>query len=158
MQENIETKENKMGVMPVNKLLISMALPIMISMLVQALYNIVDSMFVSIIGEEALTSVSLAFPVQNLMIAIGVGTGVGINALLSRCLGEKNKEEADLAANNGVFLALISYLLFLFFGLFLPYWTMDTLIFPFVPLVPLDCFFRLLLNDSFNQQAKRFTL
>ncbi len=118
MQENIETKENKMGVMPVNKLLISMALPIMISMLVQALYNIVDSMFVSIIGEEALTSVSLAFPVQNLMIAIGVGTGVGINALLSRCLGEKNKEEADLAANNGVFLALISYLLFLFFGLF----------------------------------------
>ena len=84
-------EENKMGVMPVNKLLISMALPMMISMLVQALYNIVDSMFVAQISENALTAVSLAFPAQNLMIAVGTGTGVGINALVSRSLGGKKR-------------------------------------------------------------------
>lgn len=112
-----EVKENKMGVMPVNRLLISMSLPIMISMLVQALYNVVDSMFVAQIGENALTAVSLAFPVQNLMIAIGAGTGVGINALLSKSLGEKNFKEANYAANNGVFLGFLSFLLFLIFGL-----------------------------------------
>lgn len=82
-------EENKMGVMPVNKLLISMALPMMISMLVQALYNIVDSMFVAQISENALTAVSLAFPAQNLMIAVGTGTGVGINALVSVLLGKE---------------------------------------------------------------------
>lgn len=114
--ENI-IKENKMGVMPINKLLISMSLPMVISMLVQALYNVVDSMFVSQISENALSAVSLAFPVQNFMIAVGVGTGVGINALLSRSLGEKKFEEANRAANNGVFLALMSYLLFLVIGL-----------------------------------------
>lgn len=111
-------QENKMGVMPVNRLLLNMSLPMMISMLVQALYNVVDSLFVARIGEDALTAVSLAFPVQNLMIAVGVGTGVGINALLSRCLGEKRMDEVDKAANNGLFLAVISYLLFLVFGLF----------------------------------------
>ena len=95
-------EENKMGVMPVNKLLISMALPMMISMLVQALYNIVDSMFVAQISENALTAVSLAFPAQNLMIAVGTGTGVGINALVSRSLGERNQERANLIANNGL--------------------------------------------------------
>lgn len=86
----MEQKENKMGVMPVNKLLVSMSLPMMISMLVQALYNIVDSIFVSRIDENALTAVSLAFPLQTLMIALGTGTGVGINALLSKSLGEKD--------------------------------------------------------------------
>lgn len=83
-------QENKMGTMPVNKLIITMSLPMIVSMLVQALYNVVDSIFVSQISENALASVSLAFPVQNFMIAVGVGTGVGINALLSRSLGEKN--------------------------------------------------------------------
>lgn len=114
--ENV-VKENKMGTMPINKLLIAMSIPMIISMLVQALYNVVDSIFVSQISENALTSVSLAFPVQNFMIAFGVGTGVGINALLSRSLGEKKFEEANKAANNGVFLAVMSYLLFLVLGL-----------------------------------------
>ena len=91
---NDTTKENKMGVMPIPKLLMTMSLPMVISMLVQALYNIIDSVFVAQINEEALTAVSLAFPVQNLMIAIATGTGVGINALLSRNLGEKRFKEA----------------------------------------------------------------
>lgn len=108
--------ENKMGVMPVNRLLITMSLPMIVSMLVQALYNIVDSMFVAQLSENALTAVSLAFPVQNLMIAVGSGTGVGINALLSKSLGEKNFDLADRAAENGVFLAALSYLLFAVIG------------------------------------------
>ncbi len=111
-------KENKMGTMPVPKLLITMSLPMIISMLVQALYNIVDSIFVAKLSEDALTAVSLAFPIQNLMIAIGVGTGVGINALLSRSLGEKKFEQANLAAENGVFLAVISFLLTALVGIF----------------------------------------
>lgn len=115
IQEN--RSENKMGVMPVNKLLIEMSFPMMISMLVQALYNIVDSIFVSRIDENALTAVSLAFPLQSLMIAIGVGTGVGVNALLSRTLGEKEYKKADKVAINGVFLSAMSYLLFLVIGL-----------------------------------------
>ncbi len=101
-------EQNKMGVMPINKLLLSMSLPMMASMLVQALYNIVDSMFVAQLSENALTAVSLAFPAQNLMIAIGTGTGVGMNALVSRSLGEKNKERANLIANNGVLLLFLS--------------------------------------------------
>lgn len=113
-----QVKENKMGTLPVNKLLVSMSLPIMISMLVQALYNIVDSIFVAKISENALTAVSLAFPIQNLMIALGAGTGVGINALLSKSLGEKNYEQANKAANNGIFLVLINFFIFLLFGLF----------------------------------------
>ena len=112
------TKENKMGVMPVNQLLISMSLPMMISMLVQALYNVVDSIFVSRINENALTAVSLAFPIQSLMIAMGTGTGVGINALLSRSLGEKDYHKADKVASNAVFLAAASYIVFLLTGLF----------------------------------------
>lgn len=110
-------QENKMGIMPVNKLLLSMSLPIMISMLVQALYNIVDSIFVAKISENALTAVSLAFPIQSLMIATATGTGVGVNAILSKSLGEKNFEKANRAAVNGVFLALMSYLLFVVIGL-----------------------------------------
>ena len=92
-------KENKMGVMPVKRLIISMALPMMISMLVQALYNVVDSIFVARLGENALSAVTYAFPLQNLMIAVGSGTGVGMNALLSRSLGEKRFDRSDSAAN-----------------------------------------------------------
>ena len=116
--ETSNYNENKMGVMPINKLLITMSLPMIISMLVQALYNVVDSIFVSQISENALTAVSLAFPLQNFMIAVGSGTGVGINALLSKSLGEKNFDEANKVANNGIFLAIISYLLFLLIGIF----------------------------------------
>ena len=120
--------ENKMGVMPVNRLLFTMSLPMILSMLVQALYNIVDSIFVAQIGETALAAVSLAFPVQNLIIAVSVGTGVGVNALLSRSLGEKNQETANLAAVNGIFVFFLSYLLFAVFGLFFArmYFTVQT--------------------------------
>lgn len=123
-----QTKENKMGVMPIPKLLITMSLPMMLSMLVQALYNIVDSIFVAQIDEYALTAVSLAYPLQNLMIGVATGTGVGINALLSRSLGEKNRKDASLAANNGIFLALASYLVFAVIGLTAarPFFAMQT--------------------------------
>ena len=114
----MNVKENKMGTMPVNKLLISMALPMMISMLVQAMYNIVDSMYVSRISEDALTAVSLAFPIQQLMIALGAGMGVGVNAVLSKALGEKDFEKANKAAENGIFLSVISFVVFFFVGLF----------------------------------------
>lgn len=110
-------RENKMGTMPENKLLLSMAVPMMISMLVQALYNIVDSIFVSRICEDALTAVSMAFPLQNIIISIAVGFGVGINALLSRALGQKNAERVNQVAVNGLLLALLSYLLVLVAGL-----------------------------------------
>ena len=113
-----QPQENKMGVMPINKLLISMSLPMIISMLVQALYNIVDSVFVSMINQAALTAVSMAFPIQNLLIAVSAGTCVGVNALLSRSLGEKNPKAANLAAVNGLFLAFLSFLAFAVFGLF----------------------------------------
>lgn len=116
MEENIR-QENKMGTMPVPRLLITMSLPMMISMLVQALYNIVDSMFVAKLCEEALTAVSLAFPIQTLMISAASGTGVGINALLSRNLGEKNYESADRAARNGIFLSILGCLVFAVFGI-----------------------------------------
>ena len=117
MENKAGMKENKMGVMPVDKLLISMSFPMMMSMLVQALYNIVDSIFVSRIDENALTAVSLAFPLQSLMVAIGVGTGVGVNALLSRSLGEKEYDKVNKVAANGIFLSFLSYLLFLIIGL-----------------------------------------
>ncbi len=113
-----DAKENKMGTMPIIKLLTTMAAPMVLSMLVQALYNVVDSIFVSHIHEDALTALSLAFPVQNLMIAVATGTGVGINAMLSKSLGEGDKKSVDAAAKNGVFLALCSYVIFLIFGLF----------------------------------------
>ena len=113
-----EIKENKMGVLPVNKLLITMSLPMMASMLVQALYNIVDSIFVSRIDEYALTAVSMAFPLQCLMIALAGGTCVGINAILSKALGEKDFERANKSATNGIFLAFCSFLVFLIIGLF----------------------------------------
>ncbi len=116
MNSEVQTKENKMGEMPVGKLLINMSLPIMISMLVQALYNIVDSIFVARLSEDALTAVSLAFPIQTLMIAVGAGTGVGVNSLLSKSLGEKRQERADKTAMNGIFLYGVSYLVFLVIG------------------------------------------
>ncbi len=118
MEQTEQRQENKMGVMPVKKLLVSMSLPMMASMLVQALYNIVDSVFVARIGEDALTAVSLAFPIQTLMIAVAGGTGVGVNALLSRSLGEKKFKEADRAANSGVLLMAISYVVFCIIGIF----------------------------------------
>ncbi len=106
-------QENKMGVMPVKKLIITMSLPMMISMLVQALYNIVDSVFVAQLSEEALTGVTLAFPMQNLMFAVAGGTGVGINAMLSKALGEKKFDEADSAAGNGIVLNITAALVFM---------------------------------------------
>lgn len=121
-------KENKMGVMPVNKLLISMSLPMMISMLVQALYNIVDSIFVAQLSEDALTAVSLAFPMQTLMIASATGTGVGVNALLSRSLGQKDFKTVNKAATNGIFLWGCWYIVFLIVGLTLvrPFYNMQS--------------------------------
>ncbi|MBP3319611.1 MAG: MATE family efflux transporter [Ruminiclostridium sp.] len=110
--------ENKMGVMPIGRLLLTMSGPMMISMLIQALYNVVDSMFVSYISEAALTAVSLAYPVQNLMIAVATGTGVGINALLSRNLGEKNFTMANRVAGNAIFLGVVSSILFAVLGVF----------------------------------------
>ena len=111
-------KENKMGVMPIKKLVISMSLPMMVSMLVQALYNVVDSIFVSQVCEDALTAVSLAFPAQNLMIGVATGTGVGINALLSRSLGARDCDKVTKIASNGVVLTFFSGFIFLLFGLF----------------------------------------
>ena len=113
IQEEVSSvQENKMGIMPVNKLIISMSLPMMVSMLVQALYNVVDSMFVAQINEDAFTALSLAFPMQNFMIAVGTGTGVGVNALVSRYLGEKKFKEANQGANCGIFLAFLSAVVF----------------------------------------------
>ena len=109
--------ENKMGIMPENKLLLNMALPMILSMLIQACYNIVDSYFVSKLSQDALNAVGLAFPVQNLMIAVSVGTGVGINALLSRSLGQKDQERANRTAMNGVMLEVVSGLVFTVLGL-----------------------------------------
>lgn len=111
-------KENKMGVKPIKSLLITMSLPMMVSMLVQALYNIVDSIFVAKIGENALTAVSLAFPVQNLMISVATGTAIGINSLVSRFLGAKDHKQVESVAMNGIFLAILSYIFFALFGLF----------------------------------------
>jgi putative MATE family efflux protein len=110
-------QENKMGVMPVKKLIVNMSVPMMISMLVQALYNVVDSVFVAMLSENALTAVTLAFPLQNLMIAVGAGTGVGVNAMLSRALGEKKFERSDKAANTAILLAIMSTIVFLILGL-----------------------------------------
>lgn len=120
MENVTSAPENKMGVMPVGKLLANISLPMIISMLVQAMYNIVDSLFVARINEDALTAVSLAFPVQNLMIGIAVGTGVGMNALLSMSLGSKDFKTADKAAVNGIFLAVLSSIVFLILSFFVP--------------------------------------
>ena len=121
-------QENKMGVMPVGKLLVNMALPMIISMLVQAFYNIVDSVYVYQVSESAVTALSLAFPVQNMQIGFAVGVGVGVNALLSQSLGRKDQESVNWAAGQGVFLALVATALFMLFGFFgvRPYYTMQS--------------------------------
>ena len=123
MEQNNQPKNqlelNKMGTMPVGKLMFTMSLPAMISMIIHALYNIVDSIFVGMIGEPALAAVTLIFPVQMLLIAAGVGTGIGLNSLISRRLGERNFIEANIAANHGIFLAFINWSAFAIFGLFL---------------------------------------
>lgn len=111
--------ENKMGVMPINKLLLTMSIPMMISMLIQGLYNVVDSIFVARICEDAFTAVSLAFPIQTLIIALGVGTGIGVNAILSKTLGEKKYEKVNAIAMNAIFIAFIHIMIFLLIGLFL---------------------------------------
>ena len=121
-------KENKMGVMPIGKLLVNMALPMILSMLVQALYNVVDSIYVSRISESAVTALSLAFPVQNLMIGFAVGIGVGVNSLLSKSLGEKNQEAANRTAGNGMVLMFMATAAFMLFGMFgvRPYFEMQS--------------------------------
>lgn len=110
-------EEQKMGTMPINKLLLTMAAPMILSMMIGALYNIVDSIFVSNYSENALTAVSLAFPIQNIIVALGTGVGVGVNALLSRLLGEKKQEEVNKTAHNGLIISFIVYLFLLIFGL-----------------------------------------
>ncbi len=126
--ENHSLRENKMGVMPVGKLMVNMALPMIISMLVQALYNVVDSVYVSQVSESAVTALSLAFPVQNLQIGFAVGIGVGVNSLLSKSLGEKNQEAANRTAGNGLVLMLAATALFMLFGFFgvRPYYEMQS--------------------------------
>ena len=109
---------NEMASKPVFPLLMKMAIPPMISMLIQSLYNIVDSIYVSMLSENALTAVSMAFPVQNMMIALGAGIGVGTNAILSRSLGENNQRAADETAMQGILLSLVSFVAFLVFGIF----------------------------------------
>ena len=116
--EPMRAGENKMGVMPVGRLLLTMSVPMVVSMLVQALYNIVDSMFVAQLSEEALTAVSMAFPAQMLIVSVSGGTGVGMNALLSKSLGERNWSTANQTADNGLFLAVLTYVFFLLAGLF----------------------------------------
>lgn len=111
-------EDQKMGTMPVNKLLLSMAAPMILSMIIGALYNIVDSIFVSNYSEDALTAVSLAFPIQNIIVALGTGVGVGVNALLSRLLGEKKQDAVNKTAANGLVLSFIVYFILLLFGIF----------------------------------------
>ncbi|MBQ1310689.1 MAG: MATE family efflux transporter, partial [Blautia sp.] len=125
---NNKTQENKLGTMPVGQLLLSMALPMMMSFFIQALYNIVDSIFVARISENALTAVSLAFPMQSVMNAIAVGTGVGMSALIPRAIGQNNAEQADDVANTGIFLNLLYVALFIILGLTLvsPFYHMQT--------------------------------
>ena len=118
MKTSVEVKENKMGTMKIPYLLFNMACPLTISLMVQAMYNIIDSLFVSRLGENALAAISLAVTLQNLMSSTASGLGVGINALVTSCLGEKNKKQASEAALNGILIEMICMVLFLFVGLF----------------------------------------
>jgi len=124
----MEAPQNKMGVMPIGKLLFNMALPMIIAMIIQALYNVVDSIYVSRISESAVTALSLAFPIQNLLIGFAVGIGVGVNSMLSKALGQGNQELADKTAGNGIFLALVATAIFILFGIFgtKPYFAMQS--------------------------------
>lgn len=123
-----DLSQNKMGIMPENKLLFNMALPMILAMVIQALYNVVDSIYVSRISESAVTALSLAFPIQNLLIGFAVGIGVGVNSLLSKALGQGDRELADRTAGNGIFLALTATGLFILFGIFgaKPYFAMQS--------------------------------
>jgi putative MATE family efflux protein len=126
--------ENKMGIAPINRLILGMSWPAMLSMFINAIYSIVDSIFVSYLGEGALVAVTLVLPVQLMLVAFGVGTGVGINSVIARKLGEKNQQEADIAANCGIYLQLINYIVFASFGLifantFIGHFTGDDYIF-----------------------------
>ena len=123
-----DLRENKMGVMPVGRLLMNMALPMILSMLVQALYNVVDSVYVSQVSESAVTALSLAFPVQNLLIGFAVGIGVGVNSLLSKSLGQKDQQMANKTAGNGILLILIAAAIFMIFGMTAsqPYFAMQS--------------------------------
>ena len=121
MEERIEEKQtrNKIGTMPINKLMLSMGIPMILSMMLQAVYNIVDSAFVSnmdVNGEAAINALTLAFPIQMVIVAIGIGTGVGANALLAKSLGQNNREKANKVAGNAIFLAIVIYIVFLLFG------------------------------------------
>jgi len=118
MVDEMTERENKMGVMPVRRLVFTMSLPAMISMLIGALYNIVESVFVAMIGEASLAAITLVFPIQMFMIAVGIGSGVGLNSLISRRLGQKLQERADTAASHGFFVAVVNWLIFAAFGLF----------------------------------------
>ncbi len=120
-------RENKMGTMPIGKLMANMAIPMILSMLVQALYNVVDSIYISRYSESAVTALGLAFPIQNVQIGFAVGIGVGVNSLLSKSLGEGNPDRANQAAGNGIFLALIATAIFVLFGIFgvRPYYQMQ---------------------------------
>ena len=128
VMKELNGQENKMGVMPIGKLLANMAIPMMASMLVQGLYNVVDSIYISRVSESAVTAISLAFPVQNMMIAFSSGVAVGVNALLSKSLGEKNQKMANKAAGNGIMLIIIAIVLFMLFGIFgsRPYFEMQS--------------------------------
>ena len=121
-------QENKLGTMPIGRLLTVMSIPMMISFFIQALYNVVDSIFVAQISENALTAVSIAFPMQNIITAIGVGTGVGVNALVPRYLGQRRQKDAEKIANVAMFLSLCYCIVFVVVGLFLvePYYRMQT--------------------------------
>ena len=125
-QEKIERGSARMGEMPEGRLLLTMAIPMMLSMLVQALYNVVDSIYVSRVSEDCLTALSLAFPAQNIMIGLGTGTGVGISTLISRALGQRNREQASRVAGNGMFLAICCWLLMVCFGVFVTDWFVRT--------------------------------
>lgn len=128
MKKTPKLSENKMGTMPIGRLLVNMAVPLMISMLVQAMYNVVDSIYVSRISESAVTALSLAFPIQNLLIGFSTGIGVGVNALLSKSLGEGNPDRANHSAGNGFLLVMIATIGFMLFGVFgsRPYFQMQS--------------------------------
>ena len=159
-------EQNKMGYKPVLPLLMSMAFPPMLSMLIQSLYNIVDSMFVAQIGEDALTAVSLAFPIQTLIVACSVGIGVGVNSYISRKLGEQNQKEANSAVAHGLLLSLIGYLLFVAIGSFTirPFFKMftdsaaileDACMYTYVCVfLCFGCFFHILIEKVFQSMGK----
>ncbi len=167
-EQKKQLAENKMGTMPITKLLVNMALPLIFSMLVQAMYNIVDSIYISRVSESAVTALGLAFPIQNLIISFGVGASVGVNALLSRSLGEQNAKHANLAAGNGFFLLAVSAIFFALFGVFgaRPYFEMQSNVAETVEggsaylaicsIFSLGCFFQILCERLLQATGRSF--